>query len=73
MTGDVEIMTEVINPAFWIPATAVIDQGGASYVKVKVGEASELRKVQIGERRPEDIEVLAGLLVGDQIILNNKK
>ena len=73
MTGDVEIMTEVINPAFWIPSTAIIDQGGASYVKVKVGEASELRKVQVGERRPDDIEILAGLLVGDQIILNVKK
>lgn len=73
MTGDVEIMTEVINPAFWVPATAVIDQGGASYVKVKIGEASELRKIQVGERRPEDIEILTGLLVGDQILLNNKK
>ncbi len=73
MTGDVEIMTEVINPAFWIPSRAIIDQGGASYVKVKVGEASELRKIQVGERRPEEIEVLAGLLVGDQIILNIQK
>jgi HlyD family secretion protein len=73
MTGDVEIMTEVINPAFWIPTNAIIDQGGASYVKVKVGEASELRKVQVGERRPNDIEITSGLLVGDQIILNSQK
>jgi HlyD family secretion protein len=73
MTGDVEIMTEIVNPAFWIPARAIIDQGGASYVKVKAGEASELRKIQVGERRPEDIEVLGGLLVGDQIILPVQK
>lgn len=73
MTGDVEIMTEVINPAFWIPANAIIDQGGASYVKVKVGEASELRKIQVGERKSEEVEVLAGLLVGDQILLTIQK
>jgi HlyD family secretion protein len=73
MTGDVEIMTEVVNPAFWVPANAVIDQGGATYVKVKNGEAAELRKVQVGERRPNDIEITAGLLVGDQIILNSQK
>lgn len=73
MTGDVEIMTETINPAFWIPSRALIDQGGLSYVKVKVGDASELRKIQVGERRPEDVEILSGLLVGDQIILNIQK
>jgi HlyD family secretion protein len=73
MTGDVEIFTEIINPAFWIPANAIIDQGGASYVKVKIGEASELRKVQVAERTPNDVEITSGLLVGDQIILNTEK
>ncbi len=73
MTGDVEIMTEVSNPTFWIPGAALIDQGGMSYVKIKTGEATELRKVQVGERRPEEIEILDGLLVGDELILSNKK
>lgn len=73
MTGDVEIMTEVINPSFWIPATSIIDQGGATYVKVKTGETVELRKVEVGERNPTEVEVLNGLIVGDQIILTIKK
>lgn len=73
MTGDAEIMTEIINPAFLIPATALIDQGGASYVKLIVGEARELRKVSVGERTPTEVEILSGLLVGDQIILNIEK
>lgn len=73
MTGDAEIMTETINPAFWIPTEAIIDQGGASYVKLLVGEARELRKVSVGERTPTEIEILSGLLVGDQIILNTEK
>jgi HlyD family secretion protein len=73
MTGDVEIMTEIINPAFWIPATSIIDQGGATYVKVKTGETVELRRVEVGERNPTEVEVLSGLIVGDQIILTIKK
>ena len=73
MTGDVEIMTEIINPAFWIPATSIIDQGGATYVKVKTGETVEIRRVEVGERNPTEVEVLNGLIVGDQIILTIKK
>lgn len=73
MTGDVEIMTEVVNPSFRIPAEALIDQGGASYVKIKNGEAIEVRKVEVGERTPADVEILSGLLVGDQLILGPKK
>jgi HlyD family secretion protein len=73
MTGDAEIMTEIVNPAFWVPAAAIIDQGGASYVKLLVGEARELRKVSVGERTPTEVEILSGLLVGDQIILNTEK
>lgn len=73
MTGDVEIMTDIINPAFRVPLLAVTDQGGASYVKVKNGDAIELRKVQTGDRTPTEIEILSGLLVGDQLILENAK
>lgn len=73
MTGDVEIMTEIINPSFWVPITSIIDQGGASYVKVKSGETTELRRVEVGERNPTEVEVLSGLIVGDQIILDIKK
>jgi hypothetical protein len=31
-----------------------------------------LRKIELGERTPEQTEVLRGLIVGDQIILENK-
>lgn len=70
MTADVEIATETVNPAFWIPATAVIDQGGATYVKVKSGDATELRRVEAGERTAEEVEIKSGLIVGDQILKN---
>lgn len=73
MTGDVEIMTEIITAAFWIPTNAIIDQGGFTYVKVKSGDSVELRKIQVGERTPEKIEVVLGLIVGDQLVLGLQK
>ncbi len=73
MTGDVEIMTEVVNPTFWVPVTAITDQGGATYVKVKSGEIVELRKIEIGERNPTEVEIKSGLIVGDQLILSEQK
>lgn len=73
MTGDVEIMTEIANTTFWIPANTIIDQGGFTYVKVKSGDSVELRKIQVGERTPEEIEVMSGLLVGDQLVIETEK
>ncbi len=70
MTADVEIATETVNPAFWVPATAIIDQGGATYVKVKNGETTELRRVEPGERTAEEVEIKSGLIVGDQLLKN---
>jgi HlyD family secretion protein len=72
MTADIELLTEQTVDSFWIPSAAIIDQNGASYVKVKVGSGVELRKIELGERTPEETEVLRGLIVGDQIIIENK-
>ncbi len=73
MTADVEIMTEMVNPSFWVPAAAVIDQGGATYVKVKSGETVELRRVEPGERTDTEVEVKSGLIVGDVLVLEKQK
>lgn len=72
MTADVELLTQQTNDSFWIPSTTIIDQNGMSYVKIKAQEGVELRKIELGERTPEQTEVLSGLIVGDQIILENK-
>lgn len=72
MTADVELLTEKTTDSFWVPSTAIIDQNGASYVRVKFGESVELRKVELGERTPEETEVIRGLIVGDQIIISQK-
>ncbi len=73
MTADVEIMTEMVNPSFWVPAAAVIDQGGATYVKVRSGETVELRRVEPGERIETEVEIKSGLIVGDELVLEKQK
>jgi HlyD family secretion protein len=73
MTADVEIMTETVNPSFWVPVAAVIDQGGATYVKVRAGESVELRRVEPGERTETEVEVKSGLIVGDELVLEKQK
>jgi HlyD family secretion protein len=73
MTADVEIFTEAVNPTFWVPNNTLTDQGGATYVKVKNGELVELRKVEVGERNPTETEILSGLIVGDQLIIEAQK
>ena len=73
MTGDVEIITDAVSTTFWVPVNTIIDQGGFTYVKIKSGDSVELRKIQVGERNPEEIEVTSGLIVGDQIIQGTEK
>lgn len=72
MTADVEIMTETVNPAFWVPNETIIDQGGATYVKIKTKDSVELRRVEVGERNPTETEIKSGLIVGDQLIIEKK-
>jgi len=73
MTADAEILTEAVNPAFWVPNTTIVDQGGVTYVKVKSGDTVELRRVEVGERNPSEVEILSGLIVGDQLIISVEK
>lgn len=72
MTADIEIFTEAVKPAFWVPNQTIIDQGGATYVKVKNKESIELRKVEVGERNPTETEIKSGLIVGDQLVIEDK-
>lgn len=73
MTADIELLTEQTQDSFWIPSEAIIDQNGASYVKLQVADSVELRKIELGERTPEETEVLRGLIIGDKIIIEVKK
>jgi multidrug efflux pump subunit AcrA (membrane-fusion protein) len=73
MTADIQLIIDQAQDSFWIPSEAIIDQNGTSYVKLRVGESVELRKIELGERTPEKTEVLRGLIIGDKIIIESKK
>jgi membrane fusion protein (multidrug efflux system) len=54
--------------AIWIPEQAVVPKGQETFVyRVADGRAS-LVKVQLGVRRPGEVEVLAGLAAGELVV-----
>jgi multidrug efflux pump subunit AcrA (membrane-fusion protein) len=55
--------------AILIPAAALERQGDLTGVRLVAGATAELRWVRLGERRGEQVEVLAGLRAGDRILL----
>ena len=59
------------NPreALLVPEAALLQQGEEHFV-VRVGEdgSAERRQVQIGARRPGEVEILDGLAAGDRVI-----
>lgn len=56
--------------AIVIPESALIEFAGAEKVWKIVDDISQEQEVLTGERRTEGIEILQGLEVGDQILLN---
>lgn len=54
--------------AIWIPEQAVVPRGQDSFVYRVADGKAELVKVQLGMRRPGEVEVLAGLAAGDLVV-----
>jgi RND family efflux transporter MFP subunit len=52
-----------------IPAAAVRDEGGRPVVFVFSSGSVERRAVRLGSRRERDVEVIAGLGVGEQVVV----
>ncbi len=58
------------TPAIVIPQSAVRDDGGKKVVFLLRDEKAERRAVTLGGNRGSEIEVMAGLGVGDAVIVN---
>jgi len=59
------------NPrdALVVPESALLHQGRDHFVmRVGDGDIAERRQVRIGARRPGEVEIVAGLAAGDQVI-----
>ena len=50
-----------------IPAGALVQRGEVSGVYVLTGDRLALRQIRLGQRRSEQVEVIAGLKAGDQV------
>jgi HlyD family secretion protein len=53
-----------------IPQNAVRDDGGKKVVYLVKGDKTERRAVTLGGNRGTDAEVIAGVSVGDTVIVN---
>ena len=57
------------EPRLWIPSAALRTDGGAQVVFVARGDTVERRAVTTGLEDGGDVEVLAGLAVGEQVVV----
>jgi RND family efflux transporter MFP subunit len=53
-----------------VPKAAIATEGNATYVYVVKGDAAERRAVRVGGADGDRVEVVAGLQVGDRVILS---
>jgi membrane fusion protein (multidrug efflux system) len=57
------------EPSLMMPEGAVVPEQGRSYVFVVEGGKASRREVQLGRRRPGEVEVLAGLQENDRVVV----
>lgn len=76
MSARVSFLTQAIDPASLqqkaktvVPASAVVDRGGAKVVFVLDGEAVRMRNVTLGERIGSGFELLDGPEVGARLVV----
>jgi multidrug efflux pump subunit AcrA (membrane-fusion protein) len=69
-TVRVSVLAETIPNAIVIPASALLnsDEGGMQVLVVGADSAAHEKKVEIGAREPEKVQVVKGLDVGEKVI-----
>lgn len=55
-------------PALLVPEGAIVPEQGHVYVFVAAGDKAERREVRTGRRRKGEVEVVSGLVAGDQVV-----
>ncbi|MEM7410716.1 MAG: efflux RND transporter periplasmic adaptor subunit [Myxococcota bacterium] len=70
MSGDAEIVTEVVRDAVFVPETALRYRGEEIYVEVGNGDGSaEQRAIEIGLIDGAKVQILSGLEAGESVRL----
>ncbi|NPV69757.1 MAG: efflux RND transporter periplasmic adaptor subunit [Firmicutes bacterium] len=70
MTASVDIVTAAKDDALLVPAEAVTQAGGRSFVRVVAdGKQPEAREVKVGLKSDYTVEILEGLSEGERIVV----
>jgi RND family efflux transporter MFP subunit len=56
------------STAVWVPASALVVRGQLEEVFVAVNECAQLRLVRTGKRAGNEVELLAGIVAGEEVI-----
>ncbi|HXT63221.1 MAG TPA: efflux RND transporter periplasmic adaptor subunit [Pyrinomonadaceae bacterium] len=71
MFANVEIITDVASNAISVPQSAVLEDGGKSFVFVFVPEDKTYKKLQVqtGIKTGDRVEIVDGLKAGDRVVI----
>ena len=69
MFANVEIITDVAGNAISVPQSAVLEDGGKSFVFVAGNNGYEKRQVQAGIKTADRVEIVDGLKSGDKVVI----
>jgi multidrug efflux pump subunit AcrA (membrane-fusion protein) len=66
----VSIVTAVIKDATVVPPAAILpgEEGGTAVLVLGPDSTVHMKKVEIGEREPDKVQILSGASVGDQVV-----
>ena len=69
MSSEVDIITERVREAVFVPSQAVFDKEGKKYVFVKNGSTFDRREVTLGRKSESQVEIAKGLQGAEQVAL----
>ncbi len=69
MTVDIDLVTDEKSSVLSIPVRAIVTREGKTFVRVKAGEGIEEREVKAGIRAGGRVEILSGLVEGEEVVV----
>ena len=69
MFANVEVITDVAGNAISVPQSAVLEDGGKSFVFVAENDAYKKLQVQMGIKTGDRVEIVDGLKSGDKVVI----
>jgi membrane fusion protein, heavy metal efflux system len=69
MFANVEVITDVAGSAISVPQSAVLEDGGKSYVFIADNNAYKKLQVQTGIKTGDRVEIVDGLKSGDRVVI----